>query len=57
MSFDLLKVQDVCKRLSISKQTLYNLFKSGKLERVDVLGGVRVPADSLYKFVKSLPRR
>ncbi|MCR4575655.1 MAG: helix-turn-helix domain-containing protein [Lentisphaeria bacterium] len=57
MSIDLLRISDVCKRLSVSKQTLYNLFKAGKIQRVNVAKGVRVPLDSVAAYVKNLKRR
>ena len=47
----LLTINEVCKRLSISRSAFYRLVKSGDLPTVKLGGAVRIDEDDLRKLV------
>lgn len=46
----LISIQDACKVCNVSRRTIYNWLKSGRLEYVRTAGGsIRIFADTLWR--------
>jgi len=49
---NLITTDGAAKILSVTRQTVYRLIKSGQLQAVKVKSAVRIPEDSLEEFIK-----
>ena len=49
-----LTTSQACERLGCSRQTVYRLWKAGKLERVRFHGHTRITVDSLNALIKEI---
>lgn len=54
MSDKLLTVKDVIDKLRVSRQTLYQLTRNGKIASVNIGRSVRYKESEINKFIKSL---
>lgn len=50
----LLRIDEACTTLNISRSSLYNLIAAGRLKVVHIGRSVRIPAAELNAFVASL---
>lgn len=50
----LLKISDICKQLSISRTTLYQLINRGDLKPIRVMGAVRFASADIDAYVEKL---
>jgi excisionase family DNA binding protein len=45
------KIKEVCEMLQISRQTLYQWIKDGKIKTVKINKLVRIPEEEIKKFI------
>ena len=48
---ELMTLQEVADKLKVSKRTAWRYYKKGDLEGIKLDGGIRIPDESLDKFI------